>query len=291
MDAEAFKHGLESAVELRYADRPTAEHASSMSSVFLAQRSVWGSLMKYRCVLVEDDERSLARLKRLLAMFPDDVEIVGEASSGPRAVEVIRQAAPDLVFLDIDLPGFNGFEVLERLDRQPAVVFTTAFNQHALEAFRAFAVDYLLKPLEAEPLQRSLQKLRAMGFNHAQFSLALERLLESSGSRYLLRIACKQGDRTVLVKTGEVLYFQADNKYTAVHTVAAEYLIDTPLVELEGRLNPRDFIRIHRSTLINVAWLSEIRRGPDGKQQVVMKDAKATRLPVSRSFADNLKNL
>jgi two-component system, LytTR family, response regulator len=247
--------------------------------------------VKHRCVLVENEEGSLARLRRLLASFPDDVEIVGEAMDGPTAVATIKTVLPELVFLDIDLPGFNGFQVLERLDRQPAVIFTTAFNQHALEAFRTYAVDYLLKPIEADAVARSLQKLRAMGFNHAQFSLALEQLLQSSGSRYLTRISCKVGDRTVLVKTGEVLYLQADNKYTALHTVASEFLLDTPLVELVQKLNPDDFVRIHRSTLVNVSWIAEIRRSFDGKLRVLLKDAKGTQLMASRSCADNLRNL
>jgi two-component system, LytTR family, response regulator len=247
--------------------------------------------MKYRCALVEDEERSLSRLKRLLAACPADVEVVGEAADGPSAVELIRRVRPDLVFLDIDLPGFNGFQVLERLDLQPAVIFTTAHNEHALQAFSAYAVDYLLKPIDASSIARALAKLRAMGFNHAQFSLALERLLETSGGRYLERISCKLGDRTVLVKAGEVLYARADNKYTALHTATNEYLIDTPLVELEDRLNPKDFVRIHRSTIVNVAWIAELRRTFDGKMTVVLRDANATQLVASRSYADNLRKL
>jgi two-component system LytT family response regulator len=247
--------------------------------------------VKYRSVLIENEEHSLARLRRLLSSFDQDLEVVGEASDGPSAVEVARSCNPDLLFLDIDLPGFNGFQVLERLDYQPAVIFTTAFNEHALRAFNTFAVDYLLKPIEADALARALGKLRAMGFNHTQFSRALEQLLESSGTRYLSRISCRVGDRTLLVKIGEVLYFQADNKYTSVHVASGEYLIDTPLVELEQRLNPRDFVRIHRSTLVNVAWIAEIRRSYDARMRVVLRDSKGTELVASRSYADNLRNL
>lgn len=245
----------------------------------------------YRCVLVENEPPSLSRLRRLLIAFPDDVEVVGEAMDGPSAVQTIRANRPDLVFLDIDLPGFNGFQVLERLDLQPAVIFTTAFNEHALQAFRTYAVDYLLKPIETDAIKRSIEKLRVMGFNQAQFSEALERLLEISGADYLTRVSCKVGDRTILVKTGEILYFQADNKYTALHTVVNEFLIDTPLVELEAKLNPKDFIRIHRSILVNLSWIAEIRRTFDGKLSVVLKDAKGTQLVASRHYADNIKNL
>lgn len=273
-----------------YSHELGTQMADSARSFHLRPGS-WGPIMKYRCVIVENEEHSLSRLKRLLAGFPSEVEVVGEAVDGPSAVATIRQTAPDLVFLDIDLPGFNGFQVLERLDRQPAVIFTTAFDQHALRAFKTHAVDYLLKPVENEAVSHALEKLRGMGFNHAQFTLALEQILELTGSRYLTRISCKEGDRTVLVKTGEVLYFRADNKYTSLNTVAHEFLIDTPLAELEQRLNPRDFVRIHRSTLVNISWIAEIRRGFDGKLHVVMKDAKGTELVASRMYADRLRSL
>lgn len=247
--------------------------------------------MKLRAVLVENEEHSLSRLRRLLLGFPQDVEVVGEAADGPSAVAVIRAQAPDIVFLDIDLPGFNGFRVLEELERQPVVIFTTAFNQHALDAFKTHAVDYLLKPVDAEAVGRALAKLRAMSFNQGQFTRAIEQLIDSVGARYQTRLHCKEGDRTVLVKIGEVLYFQADNKYTAVHTANREFLIDTPLVDLERKLNPKDFIRIHRATLVNVSWVAEIRRSYDARMTVLLKDAKGTELAVSRMYADNLRNI
>jgi two-component system, LytTR family, response regulator len=247
--------------------------------------------MRYRAVIVENEQRSLSRMKRLLAEFNRDVEVVGEAIDGAKAVDIIANLRPDLVFLDIDLPELNGFEVLQRLPTQPAVIFTTAFSQHALEAFKTYAVDYLLKPIDSEGLRRSLEKLRAMGFNHAQFGVALQKLLESTGSHYLTRLACRVGDRTTLLKIGEILYFQSDNKYTSVYTANREYLIDTPLVALERELNPRDFVRIHRSALVNVSWIAEIRRSFNGKMTVVLRDAVGRELQASRSYVDNLKGL
>ncbi len=247
--------------------------------------------MTYRAALVEDEERSLSRLRRILGSFSDEVEVVGEAMDGPAAVTLIRDTDPDLVFLDIDLPGLNGFEVLERLERQPAVIFTTAYDEHALKAFKAHTVDYLLKPIDPESLGRALKKLRAMGFDRARFSDALNLLLKQSEPRYPERIPCKVGDRTTLVRTGEILYFQADHRYTAVRTATREFLLDTPLVKLEREMNPRDFVRIHRGTLVNLAWVAEIRRGYDKKLRVLLKDADATELPVSRGYADNLNHV
>lgn len=247
--------------------------------------------MSFRTVLVENEEHSLARLERLLRPFERELHVVGRAADGPAAVELIGGLQPDLLFLDIDLPGCSGFEVLEQLDYQPAVIFVTAFNEHALKAFNTFAIDYLLKPVEDEALARALGKLRTLGFNHGQFARALEDLVEARGSRFLRRLSCRVGDRTVLLKIGEVLYFQADNKYTSVHVLHGDYLIDTPLVDLERKLDPREFVRIHRGTIVNAGWISEIRRNYDGRLHVVLRDGKDTELAASRTYADNLRNL
>jgi two-component system, LytTR family, response regulator len=248
--------------------------------------------MKLRAVLVENEEHSLARLRRLLLGFPQDIEVVGEAMDGPSAVATLRATAPDVVFLDIDLPGFNGFRVLAELERQPLVIFTTAFNQHALDAFKTHALDYLLKPIDTEAVANALQKARNMGLvpgdEVRRVLLAAEQLFKPP---YPTRLSCKEGDRVVLVKTGEILYFQADHGYTSVHTVSREVLIDTPLVDLERKLDPRDFLRIHRATLVNISWIAEIRRSYDGKMTVLLKDTKGQELAVSRMYQDNLRNI
>lgn len=248
----------------------------------------------YRSVIVENEEGSRSRLRRLLSAFDSEIEIVAEAADGPSAVDAARTHRPDLLFLDIELPGFDGFEVLRQLDPKPPVIFTTAHKEHALRGYNEPVVDYLLKPIDPEAIERALGKLRAMAFN-PRLSRALERLVEQTSSpptpEYLSRVSCRIGDRTVLVKIAEVLYFQADHKYTSVHVASGEYLIDVPLVELEQRLNPRDFMRIHRSTLVNVAWISEIRRSFDGRMRVVLCDSKNTELVASRSYADDLRSL
>lgn len=251
---------------------------------------------KLRAVLVENEEHSLARLRRLLDGFAQDVEVVGEASTGPEAVEVLRAQAPDVVFLDIDLPGFNGFQVLSELDRQPIVIFTTGHNEFALAAFKTHAIDYLLKPIASEAIAGAIAKLRAMGLDQARIdegrlARAMQQLLKQSPA-YLTRLQCKDRDSTVVLKIGEILYLHSDNKYTSVHASNRECLIDTPLIELERKLDPAEFIRIRRSTLVNVAWISEIKRSSyDNKTTVVLRDAKRTELPVSRMYADNLRKI
>jgi two-component system LytT family response regulator len=246
--------------------------------------------MKYRAVVVENEELSLSRLLRLLSERASEVDVVGQAMDGPSAVTVLAEQKPDLVFLDIQLPGMTGFEVLERVKLQPAVIFTTGFQEHAIEAFRTYAIDYLLKPIDGESLERALSKLRRIGFNQSDVSSALQHLLATSEARFVSRIPCRVGDRTLLMNTADILYFQSDNKYTSVVTADRELLIDTPLIDLERRLNPREFIRIHRSTIVNISWIAEIRRS-FGKTAVLLRDAKERELPVGRVYAESLKSL
>jgi two-component system LytT family response regulator len=247
--------------------------------------------MRHRVMIIEDEEHSRARLARLLASHGPDFELVGTADDGEAAVERIKALRPDLIFLDIRLPGLDGFEVLQRLDRQPTIIFTTANEAHALQAFRTNAIHYLLKPIEAEALANALAKFRNMAGLLPDRVAGLADMLRGMGNQYLSRIPCKVGEHTYLVKTGEVLYFQAQNKYTTVQTSGKTYLIDTSLVDLEKQLDPRDFLRIHRGTLVNLSWIVEIRRKFDGKVKVVLLNKESTELPVSRMFAENLKNI
>lgn len=247
--------------------------------------------MKYRAVVVEDEEIALSRLKRILAGFPQSLEIIGEAKDGPSAIDIINSLAPDLVFLDINLPGCDGFNVLQKLTRQPIVIFTTSHDQHALEAFKTNAVDYLLKPVGPEAVRKTLEKLDALGFSQDWFSKAIGRIAASMEDRFLTHVPCKVGEKTVLVKTGEILYFQSSNKYTEVKTASRAFLLDNSLADLEQKLNPKDFLRIHRGTLVNVSWIAEIKSWYEGRKKVVLKDAASTELEVSRGYAENLKGL
>lgn len=231
----------------------------------------------------------MSRLRRLLLGFPQDIEIAGEATDGPSAAAAIRAQTPDLVFLDIQLPGCNGFQVLQEVERQPAVIFTTAFREHALDAFNTRVVDYLLKPIDADAIAKALAKLHA--FNDDQVGRTSTDPATSSASRYPVRLPCREGERITLVKLGEILYFQSDTKYTRVQTANRDYLIDTPLIELERKLDPRDFIRIHRATIVNVSWIAELRRSYDGRVAVLLADAKSTELAVSRHYQGNLTDL
>jgi DNA-binding LytR/AlgR family response regulator len=243
--------------------------------------------MALRVVLVEDEPASRDRLRRLLKQHEATVSIVAEADNGPAAVEVIRQHEPDLVLLDISLPGMDGFEVLKALPEPPSVIFTTAFDAHAVQAFRANALDYLLKPIEAEQLAIALARAtRARATPEPAPSQASPTAAKHKPMR---RVACRVGDSTFFVNIDDVHYFRADHGYTLVKTELKELLIETPLIELEARLDQAEFVRIHRNTLVNMKHVSSLKRLLDGRIQVVLQSGEE--LPSSRRYADNLRNL
>ena len=247
--------------------------------------------MPYRAIIVEDEELSRNRLKRMLDKRKTAMEIIGECDNGPDAVTVINRDKPDVLFLDIHLPGMNGFEVVHRLEKQPAIIFTTAYDKHALEAFQTYAIDYLLKPIEEEALDKAIKKLMTLRPQDGDLSHKLEQLMKSLGADYISRVQCKVGDKTYLVNINDVVFFQSNNKYTDVYTCSETFVIDTPLTELEQRLHPKKFVRIHRSAIVNINWIGEYRKWFEGRIKVVMKDNKKSELIASRLYAEKLRDI
>jgi two-component system LytT family response regulator len=241
-------------------------------------------------VLVEDEASSRDRLRRLLEVHGERVTVVGEAEDGPAAVQLINAKEPDLVLLDVSLPGFGGFEVIAQLTTDPTVIFTTAHDEYAVRAFRANAVDYLLKPIVPEELATAIEKaISARSPRKNSEWQEILAALRSGRGRELRRVGCRVGDTTVFVSVDEILYFRADTGYTLVKTADAEHLVDTPLAELDSRLDQRDFVRIHRNTLVNLNYVASVRRSGDGRLRVVLKDG--SELLSSRRYAENLRAL
>lgn len=245
--------------------------------------------MPLRTIVVEDEPVSRDRMKRLLAEHKDQVVVVAEADSGPTAVELIREYEPDLVLLDVSLPGLDGFEVLAALTSRPAIVFTTGHDEHAVRAFRASATDYLLKPIVPSELAAAIDKASKQRSPSSQSDFKeLLSALRVGQERAIKRVACRLGDSTVFMQVEDVQYFRADHGYTMVKSGTQELLIDTPLADLEARLDRADFLRVHRNTLVNMNHVTSLKRLPDGRMKVVMKDG--SELSSSRRYADNLRN-
>jgi two-component system LytT family response regulator len=251
--------------------------------------------MKLRAYLVDDEPLALERLRRLLE-HTGRVEVIGSTTEPEQAVAALTLHPPDVCFLDIQMPRLTGFEILARLPIQPFVIFTTAYDQYALQAFGVNSVDYLLKPVDPEFLERALQKVeRLLGAGSvAQPDLQallknLTDLLRQTKTEYLDRIASRLGDRLWFLDLPRVTHFYAEDKLTYAVSEGKAYCVDSAIAELERKLDPKKFVRIHRSTLVNVDWIKEVAPLPGGGLNIRLKDGKDTDLTVARDRAREFK--
>ena len=243
--------------------------------------------------LIADDEPHLAQyLKAQLTQAWPELQIVKVAAHGIEAAQAIAELEPDVAFLDIQMPGLTGLEVAQGIEGATRVVFVTAYDQYAVDAFEARAVDNLLKPLKADRLARCVERLRAQTTAGTDDALAetLKRLLPAPGaaSARLRYIRAAQGELMHQVAVDDVLFFHADDKYTIVQTATAEHLIRTPIFELAGQLDPDRFWQVHRSTIINLDHLAGTRRDEQSRLFVRIR-GKGNELPVSRAYVHLFK--
>ena len=245
--------------------------------------------------IIADDEINLAQYLRdkLTKLWPE-LQIVAIVDSGTAAAAAIAEHAPDIAFLDIRMPGATGLQVAEKLTSNTKVVFVTAYDQYAVEAFERDAVDYLLKPVTDERLGRAIEKLRERRSPTPDLTPLFTQLsqhLAANNARHLRWIRASRrsadGEITQQIPVADVLYFQADDKYTCVFArdgaAIGEWLIRVPLAELGEQLNPDDFAQIHRSVIVNLNAVAATRRDLSGKLYVRVRDA-ARELPVARQY-------
>lgn len=254
-----------------------------------------------RAYLVDDEPLALERLSRLLANY-DEMEIAGSATDPAQALSFLSGAdgkSVDVLFLDIQMPGMTGFELLARLAEQPFVIFTTAYDEYALRAFEVNSIDYLLKPVEAEQLERAvgkLERLRPVAKPAWQQSEELPQLLRELASslrsehhEYPRRIASRVGERISFLDLDAVTHFQALDKLTYAVAEDRKHSVDQTIADLERRLDPARFLRIHRAVLVNVDWIHEVNSWFAGKVVLTLKDSRHTQLPVARDRVRILK--
>ena len=243
--------------------------------------------MKLRALIADDEPLARAGLRDMLA-GTEWLTVIGEASSGSAAVEAIDALRPDLVFLDIQMPGLLGTEVLRRVAHQPFVVFTTAYAQHAVTAFELGALDYLLKPFGPERLAATLERIRA-AVGQPLAMPAVLRLGETLGQDPVSRLFVRSGGAIIPVPTAAIGWFEARGDYVAAHVGATAHLLHLSLNHLEARLDPARFLRIHRTHLVNLDHVKAFRRADQGR--LVAELADGTRLAVSRARASELRSL
>jgi two-component system LytT family response regulator len=249
---------------------------------------------RLKVLLVDDEPLARAKLRRLLAEEPG-VEVVAEAASAAEAREAIAAKRPDLVFLDIQMPGEDGFALLETLPpgAAPAVVFVTAYDQHALHAFEVNALDYLLKPFDRERLRVALERAaeaharRTPGALDEQLRLMLQEL--RGEQRYLDRFVIRSVGRIVFVNAADVDWIEAASNYVRLHLGKESHLLRETMSSLETRLDPKVFARIHRSTIVNIERIRELHHIFHGDYSVQLRDG--TRLTLSRGYREQFERL
>jgi len=243
--------------------------------------------------LIADDEPLLReQLAAHLARLWPELQIVARARNGREAVEMFEELKPQVAFLDVHMPGLNGVEAARRIGRRAEIVFVTAFDQYAVEAFRQGAIDYVVKPIEAERLLDSVQRLQtrlrtADESRRPDLEALLDRLAQEMRQRggapkYLQWIKASVGNAVRMIRIEQVLYLRSDAKYTVVAWEGGEALIRTPLRELADALDPECFVQVHRSAIVNLMHVDRFSHGPGDSGEVHLK-GRSERLAVSRS--------
>lgn len=245
-----------------------------------------------RAFIVDDERLAVERLTRLLVQTKR-VQVAGSSTDPEAALDEITRAAPDVLFLDIQMPGLSGFELLGQLSLPVPVIFTTAYDEHALRAFTTNSIDYLLKPIELERLEQALDKLTRLTQAPQQpdvRALARELASQLAHGRRLERIASKVGERTTLLDVTRISHFIARDKLTFAVVGGREHVVDLTLTQLEAQLDPRRFVRIHRSTVVNTTFAHELHADVDGGVVLRLRDEAKTDLTVARDRVRDLKD-
>lgn len=247
--------------------------------------------LPYTTLIIDDEPPARERLHKLLESFSETFRVVDEAKNGTDAVEKINQLQPDVIFLDIEMPGLNGFEVLERLEKIPIVIFCTAFDQYSLKAFETNSIDYLLKPVRLERLQQTVEKLSSFKNNLSSATImsVLKEFYSQKDEKKMTSITVKKGDKLIFVKLEEVTHFEADEKYVSVHTNKEVHLTEQSLLQLEPKL-PDCFLRVQRSVIVNKNYVAEVHKYFNSRFVIRLDNPKKTSITSGRSYNTVIKN-
>ncbi|MBL7740206.1 MAG: response regulator transcription factor [Chitinophagaceae bacterium] len=245
----------------------------------------------FRAIVIDDEPAARRLMKSLLKEHSDVVEVIEEAGNGGEAIRKINLLRPDLVFLDIQMPDMTGFEVIEKLERKPNIIFTTAYEQYAIKAFETFSIDYLLKPIKEERLQQSIEKLKRFGHLNQAINIGglqdIIRQFQAPAKSTALPI--KTGDRITLLRFENIAYLEANDKYVFVFTTDGQkHLTDQSLTALSEKL-PVQFHRVHKSYIINKDKIREMHRHFNSRYLFIMEDKAGTRITSGRTYHDDIR--
>ena len=244
--------------------------------------------MIIRVLIVDDEKLARSRLRRMLGKY-GEIQIAGEAKNGREALKLIKETQPHVIFLDIRMPMLSGFEMLKELKNPPYIVFTTAFDQYALQAFEENTIDYLLKPISEERLDRAVIKLTDILKRGKSIPHDLEKLIQTLQLKEerIKRFSVRVGDRILLIPDSEIFFFHAEDKVIFLNTSKENFIIPFTLKELEARLDPELFIRVHRAFIVNIEQISSIQRWFGNRLQLKMNNDKE--VIVSSSYVKRFK--
>jgi two-component system LytT family response regulator len=245
----------------------------------------------YKTLIIDDEPPARERLQRLLGNFKDTFQIIGTANDGVDGIEKITSLQPDLIFLDIEMPEVDGFQMLKKLESIPIVIFCTAYDQYSLQAFETNSIDYLLKPVSTERLQQTVNKLQL--FSKTDIAQNINKLLRELSSlkevKKMTSLTVKKGEKLIFIKLEDVSYFKAEERYVLVFAKDKKYVIENTLSQLEKKL-PDNFIRVHRGIVINKNFVSDIQKYFNSRFIITLNDKKATSVTSGRSYNEAIKS-
>lgn len=246
--------------------------------------------MNYKVYIVEDEKPARERLEKFIGKYPQ-LELVGFSESGNKAAIEIDSKSPDLIFLDIQLTDITGIDVLHLISSKPQVIFTTAYNDYAIQAFDLQAIDYLLKPFSEERFKIAVDKALIQMSSEKDNIIQFKQLLNDWNPQtdYLTRIPSKIGDKIYIINDDEIVYITSEDKLVFAYLFETKYLINYTLEQLQSRLNPDKFFRIHRSTIVNMDYVKTIETWFAGGYRMIVKDKNKTELTISRSAGKLLR--
>ncbi|HEX2747877.1 MAG TPA: response regulator [Verrucomicrobiales bacterium] len=243
--------------------------------------------MKIRALIADDEPPARERVRHLLREHTD-IEILGECGDGPEAVAAVKEYAPDLLFLDVQMPGLDGFGVLAALpqDKLPVVIFTTAYDQHAVRAFDAHALDYLLKPFKPARFKEAVQRAREhlAGKQAGAQTQNLIDLLARRAAPHLTRIPVKTGERVIFVRVRDIECIESAGNYVVLHTGGEQHVLRETLTDLESQLDPASFLRVSRSALVNLNHVKELQPMFKGDHAVILHSGRS--IPMTRGLRE-----
>ena len=245
----------------------------------------------YKTIIIDDEAPAREGLQNLLSQFPDTFTVIDIAKNGIEAKEKIETLQPDLIFLDIEMPECSGFQLLAQLEQIPIVVFCTAYNQYALEAFDTNSIDYIVKPVKKERIAKTVQKLASFQKHVSQDEIlnVLKDIASKKETKRMTSITVKKNERLIFIKLDEVAFFEADNIYTKIHSATGVYLSNETITNLENKL-PDNFLRIHRGIIINKDFVNDIQKYFNSRFIITLKNTKQSSVTSGRSYTEVIKN-